>query len=626
MGLCDPGGLGGVARAMEVSRPRRDPGTPAAFPAACSPPRIEMLEARAYLTNIPLAPALNVGGVTSPAGIAVSDFNVNGTADIAVVGIDPSTHQHAVAVYLDGSESPVFYDLPGDNGAQDIVTGDFNGDSNTDIAVSDPVDAAVTAYLATADFNGDGMADLAVTDPADHQIAILLGTGAGGFTIGTPITSTETSFDPTHIVASDFNDDGLPDLVYSDGSNPDLYLALDTNTGTFGAPAAIPVDGAVMGLAAGDLNRDEVADLVATVSTGTGTGTVDVLLNSGSGAFAAAVAQPTSIASPGPVAIGDINDDNLVDIVAMNSSGALDVFPGIGGGFFGAGVVSQATSGSPQAIVTSDVNDDSKADVLFSETDPAIADGGGFGVVLGASAPELSTGIGGALPASVIAGTKATIVQTVSLANISGNLLKGDVTISVALSSDANYSSDDTVVDAFNVKEKIANGKSKSQRVKISKVPAGVAPGNYFLVVQVTDPGGGVAMSGTSGTIDIVAPRVDLSGAFRKVPSAAVAGKRLNASIIVTNSGNVPVAGVLPIIVDASTLDTLSDAAVQLLDFNKRVSLKPGKSVTISLGRLIAPATPNDDYLIVELDPDNTLGDANTANNTFATSAPIAVG
>ena len=245
-------------------------------------PRVELLEARTYL-SVKLGPAVELGGVTSPAGIVLGDFDADGLIDVAMVGIDPTGQLHSVAISLSGAP-PVFYDLPGDNSAQSIVAADFNEDGNTDLAVTDPVDgtvsvllgngdgtfqtpittsfgtaqpvgSAATAYLVSADFNGDGMPDLAVTDPADHQISILLGNGSGAFTLGTPITSTEASFDPRHIVASDFNNDDLTDLIYNDGTAPEVDLVEGTGKGTFGAPIPIPVNGAVQGFATADIRN-----------------------------------------------------------------------------------------------------------------------------------------------------------------------------------------------------------------------------------------------------------------------------------------------------------------------------------------------------------------------------------
>ena len=143
----------------------------------------------------------------------------------------------------------------------------------------------------------------------------------------------------------------------------------------------------------------------------------------------------------------------------------------------------------------------------------------------------------------------------------------------------------------------------------------------------MTDPGhGGIATTSSTGTIDVAEPQVDISGTFKKAPTAARAGMPLSASITITNNGNVPAIGDVPIIVDASSSNTLDDAAGQVLSVRKRVNIKPGKSLTIQLSRLISPVIAGSYYLIVQLDPNNTLGDVNTQNNIFATGAPIVVG
>jgi hypothetical protein len=282
-------------------------------------------------------------------------------------------------------------------------------------------------------------------------------------------------------------------------------------------------------------------------------------------------------------------------------------------------------AGSPQALVTDDVNQDGKTDILFSEINPTINNGGGFGLVLGPIAPEVTPAISGALPAAVISGHKTPITQTLKLTNTSVSPVTGTETVNLALSTDASYSPDDMVIDSIVVRGKIGLGKTKTQRVKIPGVPAGVAPGNYFLVVQSSDPEGGLADASSSGTIDILAPQIDLSGGFKKVPASAHAGKHLTESITVINNGNVALTGTVPIVVDASLLNVLDDTADQLLSFSKKVNIKPGKSTTIQLSRLIAPSAANSYYLIIQLDPGNTLGDVNLGNNTFATGSVIAV-
>ncbi|HET6247242.1 MAG TPA: VCBS repeat-containing protein [Tepidisphaeraceae bacterium] len=616
-------------------------------------PAAEILETRAYLT-VTLAPASDFPGVTSPAGIAVADVNADGVADVEVAGINPTTSLPSVGVYLGGA-TPVFYDLTGDNSAQDITTADFNGDGNTDIAVTDPVDATVSvllgngdgtfqapittgygtapsagatpsAYLVAADFNGDGMTDLAVTDPADHQVSILLGTGTGSFTLGTPITSTDPAFAPLHIATADFNGDGFADLVYSDAAAAQVSVALGNNDGTFATSTITPVDGVVQGLVTDDLNTDGQTDIAVSLTNDavSGSGEIELLFNSS--ATFTSVAEATTFSNPGPIATGDIDGDGLTDIVAMNASGALDFLAGTGDGAFAPAIESQATSGTPQAMVTDDVTGDGKADILFSEVNAAITGGGGFGLVVGPASPEVSATITGVLPASAISGQKTAIVQTVKLTNVSGAPISSGVALSVALSSDDSYSADDTVIDSITTKGKIGTGKTKSQRLKITSIPDTVTAGSYFVVVQATDSSGGIATAGSSATINVAAPEVDVAGAFKKAPATAKAAKHLPASIVVTNEGNVPITGMLPIDVDTSATNMLDDTAVNISSKSRKLlNLKPGKSVTISLTGLIAPSTAGAYFLIVQLDAGNTLGDANTANNVFATSAGIAV-
>ncbi|HZK80790.1 MAG TPA: CARDB domain-containing protein, partial [Humisphaera sp.] len=266
-----------------------------------------------------------------------------------------------------------------------------------------------------------------------------------------------------------------------------------------------------------------------------------------------------------------------------------------------------------------------KADIIFSEINSTITGGGGFGLVQGASAPEISVAIGGALPASAVSGAKIPITQTVSVTNITGAAIGGTVGVNIGLSTDATFSADDTPLGSTTIKGIIKVATPKTKKVKFTSIPAGMTPGIYYIVVEAMDPSGGIAFSRSAGTINILAPQVDLSGAFKKAPTTARAGKRLSASITITNSGNVPSTGALPIIVDTSLINTLDSTAAQASAFSKRINIKPGKSITIQLSKLIAPSTAGSYYLIVQLDPNNALGDANTANNVFATGSAIVV-
>jgi hypothetical protein len=87
----------------------------------------------------------------------------------------------------------------------------------------------------------------------------------------------------------------------------------------------------------------------------------------------------------------------------------------------------------------------------------------------------------------------------------------------------------------------------------------------------------------------------------------------------VTNLGNIAVAGLLPVAVYASGDGQLDGTSTGLVGFSRRINIKPDKSVTFTLSKLITPAAGSY-YLVVSLDKNNTLGDVNISNNAFVSA------
>jgi hypothetical protein len=140
---------------------------------------------------------------TSPAAIAVGDFNGDGKVDIAVA----NSGSDDVSILLgngDGTFQPAVNYSAG-NSPTDIAVGDFNGDGKLDLAVFQsganggtvsvsillgngdgtfqaPKTLALTAslaFMAIADFDGDKKTDLVVCDSAN--LDIFIGNGDGTF-------------------------------------------------------------------------------------------------------------------------------------------------------------------------------------------------------------------------------------------------------------------------------------------------------------------------------------------------------------------------------------------------------------------------------------------------------------
>src|SRR5207244_11854319 len=88
--------------------------------------------------------------------------------------------------------------------------------------------------VAVCYFNGDNNTDLAVTNYSGSNVAILLGNGDGTF--GAANTFAIGTSNPRGIVTADFNGDGKLDLAMADETNPDLSVLMGNGDGTFGTP------------------------------------------------------------------------------------------------------------------------------------------------------------------------------------------------------------------------------------------------------------------------------------------------------------------------------------------------------------------------------------------------------
>src|SRR5207302_573585 len=90
--------------------------------------------------------------------------------------------------------------------------------------------------VAVGDFNGDSDPDLAVTDQITGEILVLRGTAGGGFSAPTTVG---TATGPYSIAVGEFNGDGDPDLAVADQYSGKVLVLLGSAGANFAAPVTV---------------------------------------------------------------------------------------------------------------------------------------------------------------------------------------------------------------------------------------------------------------------------------------------------------------------------------------------------------------------------------------------------
>jgi len=317
------------------------------------------------------------GTGSDPAGsLAVGDMDGDGHLDI-VVGNSSWSGERQNAVYLnDGAGSfpnTSVYTRPFGTGldlTEDVATGDLDNDGDLDIVAGNLGQNAVylndgtgafpntsvytrpfgtgsdwTESVALGDMDGDGDLDIVVgnsafnwsTEPGQH--AVYLNDGAGSFHTG-PVSCGTTAgvrcfgvgwtWDGTgSVAAGDVDGDGDLDIVvgsayYPDGDQNVIYLNDGAGNLPIG-PVACDITPGIRcfgigwdgteSVALGDINGDGSLDIVAGNVLGMGSGPNAVYLNDETGNFE--IARNLGAESDGAVsvAVGDIDSDGDLDLV-----------------------------------------------------------------------------------------------------------------------------------------------------------------------------------------------------------------------------------------------------------------------------------------------------------------------
>jgi hypothetical protein len=316
-------------------------------------------------------------GLAAPTN-TVDFTDITSSTDLGAASLDPKTVSHSFgkALVTDASGAPVqsvVADLNGD-GFPDVATTNavfgpstvavFLGKANGEFQapVSYPT-GYFTSGIVAGDFNNDGILDLLAMSQ-DGTIALFLGKGDGTFK--TPKVDNIGGL-PVSIVAGDFDRDGILDFATIDYFANSASVSLGNGDGTFRAPVPYAIGSGPYYMATADFNNDGYLDLVAVNDNDS---TVSVLLGNGDGTF-----QSQEIYKVGGqvefVATGDLNLDGNPDIVVANySDQTVGVLLGKGDGTFET-QVTYKVGGPDSGLAIADLNGDGIPDIVASYYHPS---------------------------------------------------------------------------------------------------------------------------------------------------------------------------------------------------------------------------------------------------------------
>jgi hypothetical protein len=440
-------------------------------------------------------------------GLLVADFNGDGKVDVVTTSVGSIHGVKVGSAYValgngDGTfraGQVLYQSSSGQLGDLNVVAGDFNGDGNSDIVLSDAGTQTVYVFLgngdgtfqpsinypangnvasiAADDFNEDGKLDLVLANYGLGVLSVQLGNGDGTFQSPTNYTAPYVN----NVVVGDFNGDGVADLAFAGQLSQTVSVFLGRGDGTFRAPINSP---AIVGLpAAADLNGDAKLDLAIAGQNGD----LFILLGNGDGSFQ----RPASYTVPFEyfdlsLAIGDINGDGKPDIVVGGDNPG--VLLGNGDGTFQQLVSVGASTGFTAVIA--DFNGDGRADIALTAGYLAIFPGAGP-LQMGFASQPLGGVIGMAMTTFAVREQDASGKGAMSYANVPITLTSTPAGVISTMTTDYGVAIFDDVIFSAPGTYSLAAGSPGFNPV-ISNSFQIAAPGNIIVSGQVTVSGVGL--------------------------------------------------------------------------------------------------------------------------------------
>jgi hypothetical protein len=178
---------------------------------------------------------------------------------------------------------------------------------------------------------------------------------------------------------------------------------------------------------------------------------------------------------------------------------------------------------------------------------------------------------------TIVAGQRTRAGVQVVIENTGNVTMRGVATFNITLSPTSGVIGTEVITIRRFVY--LRAGQSRTISLPLVKLPL-VATGNYFVVVEITKPGGLISVISSSSAIAIAAPAINLAVSFAQAATTVFSS---GADITITNNGDIDEITVFNIVsgysLDAAGLQVIAGLSETVT--TRLVRIRPGQSLTI---------------------------------------------